>query len=113
MVGQLLRACHKMDVREVRELLKGGADIEESEHGNTPLLFTSWFGAIELSKLLIEKGANIEAKDNNGDTPIILASLSGFFDTVELLVERGADMEVKGKNGHTPLFWSLWNKNFK
>ena len=66
-------------------------------------------GDIEKIKLLLEKGANIEAKDSYGNTPLVWASWSGYIEVVKLLIEKGADIEVKNNYGFTPLIWASQN----
>jgi len=43
---------------------------------------------------LLDKGADINAKDRDGWTPLIKAAAGGFTDLARLLLERGADMDV-------------------
>jgi len=38
----------------------------------------------------VEKGANIESKDNNGKSPLYITSQKGYLDIVKYLVEKGA-----------------------
>ena len=52
---------------------------------------------------LIEKGANIEAKDKNQHTPLYVASEEGYLPTVQYLIERGANVEAKTREGKNPL----------
>ncbi|KAH7000722.1 ankyrin repeat-containing domain protein [Ilyonectria destructans] len=54
-------------------------------------------------KLLLEKGADVEAKDEYGRTPLSWAAEDGHEDIVKLLFEKGADVEAKDKHGGTPL----------
>jgi len=61
------------------------------------------YGRVEVVEILIERGADIEGKDDYGDTPLIEASASGRVEVVEILVERGADIEAKDYYGNTPL----------
>ena len=42
-------------------------------------------------KLLVEKGAELESKDNNGQTPLLCAARWGCEGVVKLLVEKGAE----------------------
>jgi len=56
-----------------------------------------------LAKLLIQAGANIEAKDNDGLTPLICASDLGYKEIVKLLIQAGANIEAKDSDGFTPL----------
>ena len=57
----------------------------------------------EKVKELINKGANIEAKDNDGDTSLTSASGWDYSDVVKLLLEKGADIEAKDNRGKTAL----------
>jgi len=64
-------------------------------------------------KYLIERGADVEAKDNNGNTPLHLAVWSNHIETAKLLIERGADLEAKNKYGQTPLDWASYKDNIE
>ena len=57
----------------------------------------------EKVKELINKGANIEAKNHDGIKSLILASSNGCSEVVKLLLEKGADVEAKKNNGYTSL----------
>lgn len=46
-------------------------------------------------KLLLENGADIEAKDSFDQTPLIAAASRGDEATVELLLEKGANAKAK------------------
>ncbi|KAL6791219.1 hypothetical protein GGI42DRAFT_336400, partial [Trichoderma sp. SZMC 28013] len=59
----------------------------------TDLMIASYFGHHAIVKLLVEKGADIEAKDGYGKTPLIWAAENGHESIVKLLVEKGADIE--------------------
>ena len=57
------------DIERVTLLLEKGADIEaQNKYKNTPLLFAEYHA--EVAELLIEKGANINAKDDKGHNVI-------------------------------------------
>ncbi len=51
---------------------------------------------VETSKLLLEAGADINTKSKDGNTPIIWYSNSNYIEGIEFLIEAGAD--VAGKN---------------
>ena len=55
---------------------------------------------------LIEKGADVHAKDNNGWTPLHWASYRGNLKMAQLLIEKGADVNAKNYHGNTPLYWA-------
>lgn len=56
-----------------------------------------------IAKLLVEYGADINAKDKKGDTPLILAAKSGNSLMLKMLLEAKADCNIKNKRGKTML----------
>jgi ankyrin repeat protein len=59
---------------------------------------------IETAKLLIENGADVNAKNNyNGWTPLIKAVWDGHIKIAKLLLEHGADVNAKNNAGETAL----------
>ena len=61
----------------------------------TELMLTSHYGHRAIVRLLLEKGADIEAKDSRfGRTPLLWAVKGGHEAVVKLLLEKGADIKV-------------------
>ena len=81
-------------------LLDHGADIEQTETccGRTAL----HVGSSDVLKLLLERGAKVNAKDLAGLTPLHMVAKSGNLNDAELLVKYGADIKANGEGG-TPL----------
>jgi uncharacterized protein len=52
---------------------------------------------------LLEKGADVNAKDNDGMTALMGTSFEAHFDVAKLLVEKGADVNIKSKDKDTAL----------
>ena len=64
---------------------------------------SSW-GQIPNLALLLEKGADLEAKNSDGHTPLVLGIQADNAETVKyLLLEHGADLESRDMMGQTPL----------
>ena len=65
------------------------------------------YDLLDAAELLIEMGADVNAKSNNGGTPLRYACVRGYIDVAELLIENGADVNAKNEcNGGTPLHFA-------
>jgi ankyrin len=67
------------------------------QHHITPLHVAAKWGKTNMVSLLIEKGANIEAKTRDGLTPLHCAARSGHEQVVDMLLERSAPISAKTK----------------
>ena len=85
--------------------------IERWEHpGNlTDLMIASYYGHRAVVKLLLEKGADTDAKDSGGRTPLLWATRQGHEAIITLLLENGADINARDSEGQTPLMWAVGN----
>ncbi|CAH0020734.1 unnamed protein product [Clonostachys rhizophaga] len=71
--------------------------------GYTALLFAAEAGQDAAVKLLIELGAEIEAKNSSGETSLWLAAHYGHGMVVQTLLESGADPNSADELGQTPI----------
>lgn len=93
--------------KNVSLLVKRGSDIEDR---NT-IGWTGLLAAVGMStpsrsvlRFLIDKGADIEAKDNQARTPLMLAvEHNRPVEVVRVLLEGGADVNITNGKKHTPL----------
>jgi ankyrin repeat protein len=72
-------------------------------HGFTPLFIAAGKGHLECLRLLLESGADKEAKHTTGATPLFAAVENGHLECARLLLESGADRHVELSDGTTPL----------
>lgn len=89
----------------VRELVSiPGIEIEAiSSTKRTPLHIATSLGKTNIIKILIEKGADPNCKDDEGATPLHYASQYGMIAALTyLLTETKADPFIKNKFGYIP-----------
>lgn len=75
-----------------------------NQNGPSPLSYTAKYGHAELVKLLVKKGAHINAADRDGCTPLYW---SWNMDMAQLFIENGADVSAADRDGWTPLHRAL------
>jgi len=63
-------------------------------------------GTLEIIELLLQHGANINARDQDGRTPLALATILGKTEVVRLLIRNEADVNTVNVRGNTPLIHS-------
>ncbi len=94
----------------LRELEAGTpVDCSSYSSGRSALHLASGGGHVEIVKLLIERGGNVEAKDAAGETPLHVAVAAGRAKCVAELLRSGADAwahkNAQGKVREAVLFF--------
>jgi len=88
-------------------LIDQGADIHaKGLHGRSILHGFKKHGANlnpDVCKMLIQFGADIDARSEQGQTPLICAAQSGKYEVARILIESGADIHVSPEHGRTAL----------
>jgi ankyrin repeat protein len=89
-------------------LIAAGADPNRADaSGVTPLHSASMFGAVEVGRALLAKGARTEVFAQSARlTPLSQAAMVGHADFVDLLLAHRASVETRDPNGHTPLHFT-------
>jgi len=98
--------------REAKEVVKyfseNGADLNKiNSSGNIPLGSICLYGngGLSKAKILIDCGANINAKDKYGMTPLFHAVISRSYELVKYFIKCGADINETDLEGKAPLFY--------
>ena len=77
----------------------------------TPLLYAARDGSPEITRMLIDAGADIEQADANGTTPLLAAIINDNMATARTLIEAGANVNVADWYGQTPLWAAVDVRN--
>ena len=83
----LLAAVILEDFKLTKKLLQEGANDT-----NSPLKVAATVGSLDMVKLLLDYGANVNTNDN---TPLIKAVEHKHLDIVKLLLQKGADIHAR------------------
>ncbi|WP_035375423.1 ankyrin repeat domain-containing protein [Pseudoduganella violaceinigra] len=94
----LMMAAFKKNKPAVLLLLEKGAQVNRP--GWTALHYAAAAGDLDIMKLLLERGAHVDAESPTGATPLMLAAQEGQEDAVSLLLDRGADATRKDRAWH-------------
>ncbi len=116
----LYRAVRAIDLASVKLLVDAGANPSLGlTDGSTPLMAAAGLGAprggdeevteagdrndpVDVIKVLVEKGANVNAANDAGMTPMHYAVQRGADRIIEFLASKGARFDIKNKQGRTP-----------
>jgi outer membrane protein assembly factor BamB len=90
---ELWEAARRGDTKAVQRLLGSGVDVNaRTRYGGTALSFAADKGQVEVVRLLLERGADANAKDTfYGNTPLGWAVHHEFVEIALLLVQKGAE----------------------
>jgi len=94
----------------VKLTLDRGADIDavsKNKFSATPLQGAAAMENLELARLLIARGANVNCRGEEGVSPLHEAAGSGQIELAKLLLDHGANLNAKDDKGKTPLTIAL------
>lgn len=103
---QVFEAVRRGDVATLQRILRNQPEVVkavEPEYGATLLHIAAQQGQIPVMRVLIERQADLNAKDMVGRTPLHYALMVGKRPAVQLLLEKGADIHIQAEEGMTCL----------
>ncbi len=86
-----------------RLLIKHGIDVNATIDNDktTELMWAVRQGSYGVASILLENGADVNARDKHGNTALMKAVLGNYYVIARLLLEKGADIDAKNDSGHT------------
>ena len=101
---------------EGRTPLTNATDAKPAEFASgwlTPLMLAAREGHVELSRLLVSAGADVNAAAGDGKTALALAIFNGNYEVASFLVDNKADVNVADAQRFTPLFYAVDRRNME
>lgn len=82
-----------------------GASAAYSADGFTALHFAAFFGKVEAARMLLERGARVDALTRNpfANQPLHAAAAGRHIEVCRVLIAAGADVDATQHGGFTPL----------
>ncbi|KAL7833987.1 hypothetical protein AOLI_G00289470 [Acnodon oligacanthus] len=77
---------------------------EDPVYGGTPL---HWAKTAEMSRLLLDRGCNVNYLSKTGESPLHILTKRGRFEAAMTLLTHGADPNIKGEDGNTALHLAM------
>ncbi|MEM7362197.1 MAG: ankyrin repeat domain-containing protein [Bacteroidota bacterium] len=97
-------ALKNSDSKVVRYILAHYiVDINAKKYSCTPLHLAACFNSKEVAEILVQYGANIEAKDEYEKTPLHWSAENNSKEVAKILIQHNANIDAKDDLGETPL----------
>ena len=99
-----LYAASEAGETKVKSLLEKGVPVNsQAVNGSSALHVSSQNGHIEVTKLLLENGAQVDILDNEQWSPLMISCRSGQAAIAQVLLENEADAFLRNNKGQTAL----------
>ena len=101
----------KKQVRRHRNKSKKFRKMKGGESLNRQLFDACSIGNIEVAMALVDRGADLDARNHSGNTPLHIACYGEHRNLVIALVDRGANINAINNAGNTPLHGACSRNN--
>jgi hypothetical protein len=111
-ISTLMSATANNDIEGVKFFSVAGASVinQRNKGGATSLHIACREGNFDITKILIENGANVNIIDNEGWSPLMRASLAGNDKIIELLLKNGAKAHLLNSLNESALIHATSSK---
>lgn len=108
-MDELMNSIRSGNLTSVHQMLSGSPELanQPDSRGFTPLIMATYLGNKQMSELLINLGADVNARDAAGNTALMGICFKGTPEMAALLLSHGADVNLQNKNGTTALIFAI------
>ena len=114
-ITPLMFAAFRGNFEVVEVLIENGANVSTTDKNSKTALHFAVGGPFDSSfdldkarvaKILIQHGAQVDARTNELGTPLHYCSKDGYIEVAKVLLENGANVDAKIKGSDTPLYFA-------
>lgn len=84
---------NQSELDSIRKNIRETRDVVGTGYGDALIHVFAVRGRTSVVKFLLEKGVDVDARDQKGRTPLICSVINGHAETVKLLLDSGANIE--------------------
>ncbi|KAF5892612.1 ankyrin repeat domain-containing protein 6, partial [Clarias magur] len=106
---RLLVASHKGQAENVVQLINKGAKVAVTKYGRTPLHLAAYKNHIEVVRILLRAGCDLDIQDDGDQTALHRAAVVGNSDVITALIQEGCALDRQDKDGNTALHEVAWH----
>src|ERR1700683_4933882 len=110
---EIFAASIQGDTARIEALLAGNRSLVSAQpsDGWTPLHLAAFFGKLDAARLLLNKGAEVNARSTNAmeNMPLHAAAAGKHAEVARLLIDRGASVDARQHGGWTPMHAAAQN----
>lgn len=103
-IHSAMKCSEKSCVEAILSLSPNQVLAEDPVYGGTPL---HWAKTAEMSRLLLDRGCNVNYLSKTGESPLHILTKRGRFEAAMTLLTHGADPNIKGQDGNTALHLAM------
>ena len=109
---EFVHAIDNNDIEYMKHIINNtDVNIDSAQYttGNTALNYAAMKNNLDIVKLLVKAGANLEKENDNGETPLYNAVHHNNIEIVKFLIESGANInKAEALDHYTPLHLALF-----
>ncbi len=113
--GDIHEAIQENDAVRVKQILDADPDaMNERDNGRfreLPIHIVATTGNVEIARLLLDAGADIDAGDSDNSTALGVAAMRRQGEMVTLLIERGANVNHRDRKADCPLSFAVYGRD--
>ncbi|UCG52123.1 MAG: ankyrin repeat domain-containing protein [Candidatus Latescibacterota bacterium] len=113
--GEIHRAIEADDIARVQQILERDPSAvsqrDDGQFRELPIHIAAATGNIEIAKLLLDAGADIDGGDSDNSTALGVAAMRKQGEMVAFLIERGADVNRRDRKADCPLSFAVYGRD--